>query len=70
MQAFSLFFRGCCNSIKHLTYMEEINVSNTMTILLKLPYKFRDRSGGIGHVSYGSSMDIKTDFQTDLIERL
>ena len=34
--------------------MEEINVSNTKTILLKLPYKFRDRSGGIGHVSYGS----------------
>lgn len=44
LQAFSLFLRGCCNAMEHLTYMDEMNVaSNMRTILLKLPYKLRDK---------------------------
>ena len=44
LQAFSLFLRGCCNAMENLTYMEEMNVASSMkTILLKLPYKLRDK---------------------------
>lgn len=44
LQAFSLFLRGCCTAMEHLTYMEEMNVaSNMKTILLKLPYRLRDK---------------------------
>lgn len=44
LQAFSLFLRGCCNAMEHLTYMDEMNVaSNMRTILLKLPCKLRDK---------------------------
>lgn len=44
LQAFSLFLRGCCNAMRQLTYMEELNVASSMkTILLKLPYKLRDK---------------------------
>ena len=44
LQAFSLFLRGCCNAMEHLTYMDEMNVvSNMKHILQKLPYKLRDK---------------------------
>jgi len=44
LQAFSLFLRGCCNAMENLAYMEEMNVvSNMRTILMKLPYKIRER---------------------------
>lgn len=44
LHAFSLFLRGCCNAMEHLTYMEEMNVATNMkTILLKLPYRLRDK---------------------------
>lgn len=44
LQAFSLFLRGCCNAMEHVTYMDEMNVaSNMRAILLKLPHKLRDK---------------------------
>lgn len=44
LHAFSLFLRSRCNAMEHLANMEEMNVaSNMKTILLKLPYKLRDK---------------------------
>lgn len=43
LHVFSLFFRGCCNAMEHLTYMEKMNVTNNMKTILKLPYRLRDK---------------------------
>ncbi|XP_039548042.1 uncharacterized protein LOC120493481 [Pimephales promelas] len=44
LQAYSLFLRGCCNAMDDVEYMEELNMPTTMlTIVKRLPYKYRDR---------------------------
>ncbi|XP_017297078.2 uncharacterized protein LOC108251331 [Kryptolebias marmoratus] len=44
MQAFSLFLRGCSNLTEHITYMKELDLPlNMRSIILKLPYKIRER---------------------------
>lgn len=44
LHAFSLILRGCCNMMDGLHYMEEINMpSNVRLIVMKLPYKLRER---------------------------
>ena len=44
LQAFALFLRGCCNATENIMYMKELDFpSNMRNIVLKLPYKFRER---------------------------
>lgn len=48
LQAFSLFLRGCCNVTEQIMYMRELDMpSNMRSIVLKLPYKLRERWRGI-----------------------
>ncbi|KAL2083621.1 hypothetical protein ACEWY4_021394 [Coilia grayii] len=44
LSEFALYLRGCCNVMSNLDYMNELNVaSNLKAIVMKLPYKLRDR---------------------------
>lgn len=44
LQAYSLFLRGCCNSMQNMAYMDELDVaSNLKAIALKLPFKVREK---------------------------
>lgn len=41
---FALFLRSCCNAMENVEYMEELDtISNMKNIVLKLPYKWRER---------------------------
>lgn len=44
LQSFSLFLRGCSNLTEHIAYMRELDLpTNMRNIILKLPYKLRER---------------------------
>ena len=44
LQEYALFLRSCCNTMEEMEYMEELDtVSNMRSIVLKLPYKLRER---------------------------
>lgn len=44
LQAYALFLRECCNAMENVQYMRELNMSTNMkTLILKLPYKLRER---------------------------
>lgn len=44
LQDFALYLRGCCNAMEQLEYMEELDTSSNMrNIVLKLPYKLREK---------------------------
>ena len=44
LQAFALFLRGCCNATEQIMYMKELDMpSNMRNIVLKLPYKLREK---------------------------
>ena len=44
LQAFALFLRVCCNAMEDISYMSEMNMpSNMRAIVLKLPYKLREK---------------------------
>ena len=44
LKDFVLYLKGCCNSMERLDYMKELNVaSNLKAIVMKLPYKLRDK---------------------------
>lgn len=44
LQSFSLFLRGCANLTEHLMHMKELDLpSNMRSIILKLPYKLREK---------------------------
>ena len=44
LHAYALYLRGCCNAMRSLQYMEELDMpSNLRSILSKLPYKLRER---------------------------
>lgn len=41
---FALYLRACCNVMAKLDYMDELNTASTLrAIVLKLPYKLRDK---------------------------
>lgn len=44
LQAFAIFLRRSCNAMRDMSYSHEINLSSNMKVLvLKLPYKLRER---------------------------
>lgn len=44
LQSFSLFLRGCSNLTEHIVHIKELDLPiNMRSILLKLPYKLRER---------------------------
>ncbi|KAI2645329.1 tRNA-2-methylthio-N(6)-dimethylallyladenosine synthase [Labeo rohita] len=44
LQSFALFLRGCSNIVHHIKYMKELDMpANLRTILMKLPYKLREK---------------------------
>ena len=44
LEAFGLYLRGCCNAMEEITYMEELDLSsNLKALVIKLPYKIRER---------------------------
>ena len=44
LRDFALFLRTCCNAMEELEYLEELDtISNMKNIVLKLPYKLRER---------------------------
>ena len=44
LQDYSLFLRGCCNSMEDVQYLSDMDMpSNMLCIIKKLPYKLRDR---------------------------
>lgn len=44
LQDYSLFLRGCCNAMEEVQYLHELDMpANMLTIIKKLPYKFRDK---------------------------
>lgn len=44
LHSFSLFLSGCCNAMSDNIYMEEMdNAANLRAIVLKLPYKLREK---------------------------
>lgn len=44
LQSFTLFLRGCANVVHHRKYMKELDMpANLRTILMKLPYKLREK---------------------------
>ncbi|XP_023192317.1 uncharacterized protein LOC111609249 isoform X1 [Xiphophorus maculatus] len=44
LQSFSLFLQGCSNLTQQIVYMKELDLpSNMRTIVLKLPYKLREK---------------------------
>lgn len=44
LQTFSLFLKGCSNLTEHITQLKELDLpSNMRSIILKLPYKMRER---------------------------
>lgn len=44
LQDYSLFLRGCCNITEEVQYLHELDMpANMLTIIRKLPYKFRGK---------------------------
>ncbi|KAM7393992.1 hypothetical protein PAMP_020821 [Pampus punctatissimus] len=44
LQDYAMFLRSCCNAMEEMSYMEELDTVSTMkSIVLKLPYKLRER---------------------------
>lgn len=44
LQDYSLFLRGCCNAMKNLEYMEELDLPQNMKMVVsKLPFKLREQ---------------------------
>ena len=44
LQSLYLFLRGCSNLVQHIRYMRELDMpSNLRTIVMKLPYKLREK---------------------------
>lgn len=44
LQEYGLFLRSCCNAMQNIHYMNELNLTTNMQIILsKLPYKLKDR---------------------------
>ncbi|XP_052470971.1 uncharacterized protein LOC128027405 [Carassius gibelio] len=44
LQDYAMFLRSCCNAMEEMEYMEELDtISNMRSIVLKLPYKLRER---------------------------
>ena len=44
LQDYGLFLRGCCNAMEDVQYLHDLDVpSNMLNIIMKLPYKFRDK---------------------------
>lgn len=44
LQAFALFLCNCCKAMEDASYISEINMpSNIHAIILKLPYKLREK---------------------------
>ena len=44
LQAYTLFLRGCCNTMDEVSYLQELNMTaNMMAIIRKLPYRLRDK---------------------------
>ncbi|XP_049896027.1 uncharacterized protein LOC126387557 [Epinephelus moara] len=43
LQAYTLFLRGCCNTMEDINYMHELDMpSNMLIVIKKLPYRLRD----------------------------
>ena len=43
LQEYSLFLKGCCNAMEDVQYLHELDMpANMLTIIRKLPYKYRD----------------------------
>lgn len=44
LKSFGLYLRGCLNAIHEIAYMDELNLSSNLKLLVgKLPYKLRER---------------------------
>ena len=44
LQAYSLYLRECHNAMQDLEYMDELDVTSTLKLIVsKLPYKLRER---------------------------
>lgn len=44
LRDYSLFLRGCCNVTEELQNLQELSMpANMLTLIRKLPYKFRDK---------------------------
>ncbi len=44
LQDYALFLRGCCNAMADLKCMQELDMpTNMKAIILKLPFKFREK---------------------------
>lgn len=44
LQAHGLSSRGCCNGMDGVEFMSELNIpANTVIVVIKLPYRLRDR---------------------------
>lgn len=44
LNEFALYLNGCCNVMTKLNYMNELNTASTLkSIVMKLPYKLRDK---------------------------
>lgn len=41
--SFSLFLRGCANLTSQIMYMKELDLPSNMSVVLKLPYKLREK---------------------------
>lgn len=44
LQEYGLFLRSCCNAMQDINYMNELNLTTNMQVILsKLPYKLKDK---------------------------
>ena len=45
LQAYALYLRVCCNAMEDMEDMDEMDLASSLkNIILKLPYKLRERS--------------------------
>lgn len=50
LQAYALFLSGCCNVMKELQHMQELDMpSNMKTVISKLPYNLHERWRAVAH---------------------
>lgn len=71
LQAFTLFLRGCCNTMDDVNYLQELNMTaNLMAIIKKLPYRLREKWRTVAcdfHERYNSRATFKN--LVDFLER-
>lgn len=50
LQAYSLFLRSCCNVMENIQYMQELDMTSNMRIVMsKLPFKLREQWRSVAH---------------------